>query len=273
MNKQAKNILFSTYWSAAGWREVPSVSQVDFEYAKSQRAMFDPVSPSHEEAIKLVQKPTKKIDARAVANRFLASLSTRRLEWRSALGSYMAMRWMPEHEAASGERVCRICGLQDYHHVAAHDLNIKNFARLKWGGIDHTDPIYATLDLQLFLEEQDCMPNDEDVKIFKELISNIANASRATTSANLHKLFPSTLKSNKAERDQLIAILGICGILGTSEHPGFSGRFVPRNQRSLPSRHFVDMAYPACWWTGADGINRHYLQEAFGDALENRSVP
>lgn len=267
MNKQATKILFSTYWSSAGCKKEPFVSQSDFEYAKSHRVMFDPIRPSHEEAIELVQVLTKKINVQAVADRFLSSLSTRRLEWRSALGSYMAMRFMPTHDATVSDRTCRVCGLHDYHHIANHDLNIANFTRLKWGGVDHTSPIYAALDLQLFLEEPTSKPTDEDIEIFKELILNVRNAPFSTTSANLHKLFPASLKSNKAERGQLIAILGICGILATPEHAGFSGHFVPRSQRSLPDRHFIDMAYPACWWTGADGVNGERLREVFGHAL------
>lgn len=87
------------------------------------------------------------------------------------------------------------------------------------------------------------------------------------TSAQLQKHLPASLKSNKGERDQPIAILGLCGVLGTSEHLGFGERFVPLHQRALPDRHYVDMAYPACWWRGEDGVNEDRLREVFGHAL------
>jgi hypothetical protein len=52
-------------------------------------------------------------------------------------------------------------------------------------------------------------------------------------------------------------------VLGTAEHPGFLERFVLASERHLPERRFVDMAYPACWWTGRDGVNVKNLQACF----------
>lgn len=268
MDKRALKILFNVYWSASGWaRGEPRLSAEDFAYAKAQRVMFDPVKPTHDEAIAQLHVALGRVDLRMVANGFLASLSTRRVEWRSALGSYSVGRWMPMHEAAQGERHCRICGLYDYMHVKDHDLNVLNFERLKWGGVRHSDPIYAALDLELFSEAPPPAPTAEDLSIFREMIASIASVPPAVTSAQLQKHLPASLKANKAERDQLVAILGLCGVLGTAEHPGFGESFVPVHRRVLPDRHNVDMAYPACWWRGADGLNEDRLREVFGHAL------
>jgi len=229
--------------------------------------MFDPIKPAHDEAISQLWAASEPLSLRQVADGFLASLSTRRLEWRSALGSYSCARWMPKHEPTPGVRPCQICGLYDYATFPEHDLSMLNFMRLKWGGVEHASPLYAALDLQLFGREPLPLPTAEDVRIFRELIEAIRSAPLSVTSATLHKHFPATLKSNKAERDQTVAILGLCGVLGTADHPGFAERFVPWNQRTLPDRHFVDMAYPACWWRGSDGLNMDRLQEVFGHAL------
>lgn len=267
MDKRALQILFNTYWSASGWTRERRLSAEDFAYAKAQRVMFDPISPAHDEAIAQLHTVLGRVDLRMVADGFLASLSTRRVEWRSALGSYSAVRWMPRHEVAPGERQCRVCGLYDYKHVKAHDLNVLNFSRLKWGGVQHSDPIYAALDLELFCEAPPPAPTTEDVRIFREIVAAIASVPPTVTSAQLHKHFPASLKANKAERDQLIAILGLCGVLGTAQHPGFGERFLPVNQRPLPDRHYVDMPYPACWWRGSDGVNENRLRAVFGHAL------
>jgi hypothetical protein len=37
--------------------------------------------------------------------------------------------------------------------------------------------------------------------------------------------------------------------------------------KQLPDRGFVDMAYPACWWTGAVGVNRETVLVLFGHLL------
>lgn len=243
------------------------MSAEEFAYAKSQRVMFDPIKPTHEEAISQLQVAVKRVALHQVADGFLASLSTRRLEWRSALGSYSVGRWLPMHEPTPGERTCHICGLHDYMHVKEHDVSRLNFERLKWGGVRHSDPIYATLDLELFAETSTAAPTAEDIRIFRDILSAIAAVPATVTSAALHKHLPGSLKANKAEREQLIAILGLCGVLGTSAHPGFGERFIPVHQRLLPDRRFVDMPYPVCWWRGTDGVNEARVREVFGHAL------
>jgi hypothetical protein len=142
-----------------------------------------------------------------------------------------------------------------------------NFERFKWGGVRHAQVEYAAMDLQLLRRDLIPKPSRDDVRIFKELIASIENAPHEVTSANLHKHFPKSLKANKAERDVVIGILGYCGVLGTAEHPGFADTFVASSSRAMPDRRFVDMAYPACWWNGSDGVNQIRLQEYFGHAM------
>ena len=264
MDTRALKILFDTYWSPSGWsRGERRLRDEDFEYAKAQGLMFDPVRPTHDEAVARLRAAADQLSPRQVADGFLASLATRRLEWRSALGSYSVARCLPEHEAPVGESQCCICGLYE----SEHDLNVLNFERFKWGGVRHSDPIYEALDLELFLASPPPLPTDADIAIFRDLIAAMNAAPASATSANLHKHFPASLKANKSERDALVGILGLCGVLGTAEHRGFFDRFVPVQQRALPNRHHVDMAYPACWWTRSDGINTDRLQELFGHVL------
>lgn len=230
------------------------------------RVMFEPIRPTHDDAIARVVEAVAALSPRQVADGFLASLSTRRLEWRSALGSHAAMRHMPVHGTREPLR-CRTCGLYEYVHFQQHDLNVLNAERFKWGGVRHTDPIFAALDLELFRADPPPAPTAADIAIFRELIAAISEAPASVTSSQLHKHFPVSLKANKGQRDIIIGILGLCGILATPEHPGFFDRFIAASDRSLPNRHFVDMAYPACWWRGSDGLNEVRLQELFGHVL------
>lgn len=270
MDKRATRILFDAYWSPAGWRGGAStVKPDDLEYAKAHGVMFEPISPSHDEAIARLRTAVAKLDPRLVSDGFLASLSTRRLEWRSALGSYSVARCLQDHDAnfSAPTLQCAICGLYDYVHYKEHDLNVLSFERLKWGGVRHSDPVYAALDLELFLANPAPPPTATDRAILGDLVAMLTSASADVTSAQLHKHFPNSLKANKPERDQLIAVLGLCGVLGTAAHPGFFDQFVPASQRVLPNRHHIDMAYPACWWRGSDGLNMTRLRELFGHAL------
>ncbi len=267
MDKQALQILFNTYWSSSGWKpekDRHNLSPEDFAFAKSKELMFDPVKLDHAETLNKLSTSIRSLNKRIVADGFLSSLSTRRLDWRSALGSYAVFQNLPAHIPTKDGRRCNICGF--YLNDSEHDLNVLNFERFKWGGVRHDDLVYAAMDLDLFLKNTPPPPTVEDIQIFRNIVSEIANSPKVSSAA-LHTSFSKTLKSNKSERDFLIAIFGFCGILGTPEHPGFTDSFVPFNRRELPDRHFVDMPYPACWWRSDIGINQSRLKEYFGHVL------
>jgi len=263
LDKRAVKILFDRYWRPSGWRPdgERSVTADDFAYAKSHGLMFDPFSEPHNLTLDRLRHAVNRLTAREVGDAFLASLSSRRLDWRSALGSYAVFRHMPLHPE-SGKVSCDVCGM--YLKAREEDLNILNFERLKWGGVRHTYPVYAMLDLEIFLAVPRPRPSKEDVALFAALLQAIDAVPRDTTSASLHKHFPKELKANKAERDVIANILGFVGALATARHQGYVDKFVPVLDRELPDRRFVDMAYPACWWRGSDGLRREHLGEFFG---------
>ena len=91
MDKKAKKILFNTYWSSKGWKDYRTcyTSPEDFEYAKQKGLMFDRITISHDECVKRVVNLANTITQEQVAKAFLCSLSTRRLDWRSALRDKM----------------------------------------------------------------------------------------------------------------------------------------------------------------------------------------
>jgi hypothetical protein len=87
----------------------------------------------HDQTIEAVRSATAQISATDAGNAFLASLTSRRLDLRSALGSFAVARNLPNHPFQPGtDRVfCRICGLPPQ--PDAIDLNKFNFERFKWG--------------------------------------------------------------------------------------------------------------------------------------------
>jgi hypothetical protein len=266
-DKRSLKILMDTFWSPRGWKpealQVPSPE--DFAYAKSKDMMFDTVKQDHEQALNDLVGIIERLDRRTVADAFLASLSTRRLDWRSALGSYAVFQHLPLHVPANSCGCCDLCGL--YLNESPVNLSVMNFERYKWGGTRHDHINYAILDLKLFLKNEAPKPVKDDLHIFRSIMSAIASAPLQATSASLQEQFSKVIKSNKAERDVIIAILGFCGILGTPVHPGFTEFFVPIAKQTLPNRRYIDMSYPACWWQGDVGTNNAMLNEYFGHAL------
>ena len=75
----------------------------------------------------------------------------------------------------------------------------------------HDKPLYASLDLQLFQELSRIDPTAGDVAVFKDLLQAIESTPVTTTSATLEKHLAKVFKSNKAERDNVVGILGLCG--------------------------------------------------------------
>jgi hypothetical protein len=259
---RALQTLFDTYWSPAGWRSDAArrPDERALDHAKRCGVMFEPVSVDHDDLIGRIVDARDKLEPRSVADAFLASLTTRRLELRSVLSTYSIFRHIPAHRANFVGKACAVCGLYGPSDQA-EDLNVLNFERFKWGGVRHDQPLYAALDLELFLKESPPFPTVDDAKLFRTIISALRAAPPSTTSAQVHRYLPKSLKSNKAERDVVVAALGFSGILATGARRSYRARFVSPIERELPDRRFVDMAYPACWWSAADGLDESALSE------------
>lgn len=260
IDKKAQQILFKTYWSSSGWKSESSIVSEDFEYSLNAGYMFKPVSFSHDEIVEKVVKIARKIETHQVSNAFLASLSSRRLELRSALGSFAFARSFPNHKFV-GDFRCDICG--EYLKDKNIDLNVLNFERLKWGGVRHLSAMYAAFDLEQFIEIEVSEPNKQDFEIFKKILDFARSVNNAAKPSDLEKLFSNLFPSNKDERRVLIEILGFCGILQPQNQQGFLTSFVNDNERQERPGAKNDWDYPVCWWRGNDGVNELALSVFF----------
>ena len=268
VDRRALEILFATYWSGGRWCDEKSRSTPpeDFDYAKRCGVMFDPIRLSHSDIVSRAVTAVRAVERTSVADAFVVSLSSRRLDLRSALGSYAVLQHFSRHTRSRQPGACRVCG--EYTRALEEvDLNVLNFERFKWGGVRHDTPLYGSFDLELFQQAPRVSLVPADVAIFKGLLDAIEHAPPETTSATLQRHLAKAFRSTKDERDIAVRILGMCGILATDEHPGYLQRFVPYSERELPGRRFVDMRYPACWWRRTDGINQDAIAYWFGHVL------
>lgn len=259
-DKKAQQILFQSYWSIAGRNSEPRTSKEEFKYALKAGYMFEPINTSHDEIVDWVGKSFKKVNLQQVSDAFLSSLSNRRLDWRSALGSYAIARHFPQHKF-SGERLCNVCG--ETLKSKAEDLSVLNFERLKWGGVRHLSPLYVAFDLEQFSKIKTSKPNPSDFEIFNQIIEKAKSLDPAARPRDLEKAISKIVKSNQSEREILIQILGFCGILQTPKYKGFFETFVNYNQREIRPVNKIDWDYPISWWQGKDGVNEKALNYFF----------
>jgi hypothetical protein len=262
LDKQAVKILVGTFWSSTGWRRDPRVEPEDLAYAKSKGIMFDPVSLSHSEAVKAVNDVVVKIDPSDVASAFISSLSNRRLDLRSALGSFAVGRYLREHAMMNGQtnEACSYCGEYEF---GEHDLNILNFERIKWGGVRHDQPNYIAFDLGVFSTLKLPSPQPQDFNILQAILNVVRGMPANARPNQLEKALTGVFPSNRSERRTLVEILGFAGILVDPSRPDFRSNFVPNNERERTPWHTDDWSYPVQCWNGGYGISENALAEWF----------
>ncbi len=263
---RALKTLMSSYWSSAGWREGKNPNpRESIEHAKAAGLMFDTLDVRHDELVASARQLARAITREHVANAFVASLETRDLPRRSALGSYALTHHLPKHTHDEPRTQCPVCGM--YGGPSKIDRSVLNFERFKWAGVRHEQIGYATFDLEQFRSLPPVTPTPAARGLLESLLEAIDAAPQSTTAASLHKVLPASIKANKAERDILVGILGLAGVLRTAEHPGYHEGFVGYRERTPPARRFVDMHYPACWWRREDGTNHAAVEYWFGHFL------
>jgi len=272
MDKQAKRILFQTYWKN-GWIDDGKgriTSQEDYIYAKENGLMFDPLSISHDDCIEKIITLAAAIHKDKPTNAFLASLSTRRLELRSGIASWFIAKQLKPHRFTpvllnNSKHICSVCkdfsitvyGKEhhyacEYEHNQNEDLNVLNFERIKWGGIRHGQLLYTLFDLEQLQKENVPEPNNDDITIFHDILHVIDSSNPNDYPGNLRERMSDVvgLKSNKSELSVLLEILACIGVLKPRDY-----------NRPTNIRHdwkFVE------YWRGDDRYNKEVVQSVFG---------
>lgn len=272
VDKRALKILLGTFWSS-GWKEDRSIGGADFEYAKAHGMMFDPVVLTHDDIVERLLAQRGRVQLSAVAAAFLASLSTRRLDVRSALGSHVFALHFPDHSLSvtpethpnrRGQQ-CLRCGRYAFREPKSENLSVLNFERHKWGGVRRDNPLYAWLDLRLFEQTEPVEPSETDRQILRQILNAAASLPDNARPNLLVESLKDVVRSNKAERKNLIETLSLCGILQPAGRPGYLDGFTEYRDRAHTGEHYNDWGYPAIWWRGSDGVNRDAVSRIFPD--------
>lgn len=263
-------ILLNTYWCSKGWKN-GEISEEDYEIAKSEGYMFPyPECISHEETLRRLREICTTITAKQVAEAFLYSLSTRRLEYRSALATYWYALAIPDHTPCY-ENKCGYCRWYSWSknpskYDLKHGVNVLNFERYKWGSIRHTHLEYALFDLEQFKKLPPVTASEEDKRILQEILSCVSELKPSNKSGKLRDLISKKklMKTNKQEITVLLEILSICGVLSSKRVPCYNDCF---DVDTNPIEHTNDMTYPLNRWKALDGINEKRYEIVFGEKI------
>jgi len=255
MDKKAKQILFNTFWSSAGWTKNRNATSEDFEYAKSKGLMFDAVEYDHNMLCSSILNKIQEVDKQQIAKNFISTLSTRNLRHRSFLSSYAIARVLNYHDYDSIDgRSCDICGVYS-NDQNQYDLNVMNFEKLKWGGVRLSHLEYIKFDLDEFKKLEALEPQKEDFEILNNIKQTILSSKEDDRPRQLEKRLAKVFKSNSNERENVLNIFGICGILETESQKGFFSKFINVIDREDRPVNKTDWSYPIDWWQGKFGIN------------------
>lgn len=273
--KKGLEILLNTYWNSSGWKD-GTISKEDFEVAKKEGFMFDyPKYISHDKSLRKLNSLLKKINPVDVANAFLYSLSTRKLEYRSILGSYYFGKAIPKHTIYDpydnlNSKYCYMCGWHAWskkpnEYALKHGLNIFNFERYKFGGVRYHSIDYILFDIEQFLKLPKVIPSDYDREILKRILQCVDKLEPSDKAGKLRDMIvkEKIFKSNKNEISSILNILGICGVLSSDEFPCYEDQFVDEYHRS-PIEHKNDFDYPVNRWKASNGINYIRFEKVFG---------
>lgn len=275
MDKGLK-ILLDFYRTNDNFNNKPLTDEqkADFELAKSEGYMFDYPKPiSHGEAMARLSAVLSKITRKDVSGAFLYSLSTRKLEYRSALGSYYFAAAVPPHEHtpnAYGE--CEVCGWRQWesapdNYEIKHGLNHINFFRYKYGGV-RMRLNEALFDLERFAELPKAAPRAEDFEILKKILKCVGLLAWKDRIAKLQRsvIREKILKTNSYEVENLLTALGICGVLADKRYPALEEKFVSCGE--IKRLQFSEWDYPVNMWRAFCGVNKERLFEVFGIEYE-----
>lgn len=230
-------------------------------------SLAHPHVQAHARAIARLRLLADVIEPGDVAAAFVASLGSRKLEYRSALGSYAVARVIPEHplyeDPNAYATICRFCGWSQMPPGEEEPVEHLLSERRKYGGVRHESPDYAALDLELFRELDPLPPAPDDWRRLELILRTPSLLAPNAKPADLQRALKGVFPSNKDERTVLIRILSCAGILEAKDYPGYFDSFVPETEREMPPYPYLDWGYPTIWWRGSDGIRKDVVEYWF----------
>lgn len=234
-----------------------SVSAEELAYARKMGVVVEDRPITLDQALDVLERCFETISLEDAAQAFLYSLSSRDVDYRYILASFVyAHSWFSFDRGHAEEVPEKLTG------------SFFNWVKHKGGGIWGTigKPIFY---LEQFASLERRAASDVDVEIVRSILElavsmeEEASGTALATAIRTAKLLP----CNQAEAVGIVETLGICGIFEAPGHPGFLYSFTPPLERDTGDLR-QSLSYPLNWWHGANGVNWENAVEVFGYGLQ-----
>ena len=221
-----------------------SVSAKELAYARKMGVVVEDQPITYAQVIDVLTHCFDAVSLEDAAQAFLFSLSSRDVDYRYILASFVYARsWFSFDRGQAEEVPEKLTGA------------FFNWVKHKGGGIWGTigKPIFY---LEQFAPMERWAASNADVGIVRSILEladsmeDEASGTALATAIRTAKLLP----CNQAEAVGIVETLGICGILEAPGHPGFLHSFTPPLERDTGDMR-QSLSYPLNWWRGADGVN------------------
>ena len=264
-DEKAVKLLNKACWSSSGWKSKLDLTKDEKEYLRTAGLVREKFQLTHDELVEWAMRARKKVTRQEVCRAFVASLGTRYLEYRSALGSYAHLHLLKRHSHQTTRELppleCDICGANSTCTVTEKEFVTLNFERYKWGGVRHPDLYFAACDLEMFAQLPESKPTEDDWAALQAILDLATDPVQGRSVSKLKKGIKGIIKTNDAEADTLCHILSYAGILATEAYPGFDSKFITYDDRAAFNGD-NDQEYPLSCWKGP-GIQAKAVQYWF----------
>ena len=230
-----------------------SVSAEELAYARKMGVVVEDRPITYDQALDVLTRCFDTVSLGDAAQAFLYSLSSRDVDYRYILPSFVYARsWLSFDRGQTQEVPEKLTG------------SFFNWVKHRGGGIWGTigKPIFY---LEQFASMERRVASNTDVEILQSILQLAdsmeyeASGTALATAIRTAKLLP----CNQAEAIGIVETLGICGILEAQGHPGFLHSFTPPLERDTGDLR-QSLSYPLNWWRGSDGVNWTNAAGVFG---------
>lgn len=226
---------------------------------------------THDELVGACLEAAERLDKIHVARAFVASLSSRRLDWRGVLPAYAVCRQLPRHEyaptqvfKAGPDASCFICGLPSPSRTrVSGKLLVGNLGRAYYLGTSLTT-------LQQFASTDKPEPTETDIGMFTETMNRLRNRNGAKL-GELQKLIQGLFPGNKFEREDFLGALALAGIFQVDAASYFEGWVTYDIRESVMPSHFYakDSPHPLRHYHPDCMLNETAISYWFSEVLNS----